>query len=135
MKQITLKKRTSKRLSTTHCLYQQPQKLYLQMCCDRRRAALGQEGYASETGSRQTLDERRDVFLQARRMGIDDIGYPPGEQQPITFDSFGTEQRMVDAPQADADHQNHRQLQVDGQVGQVARTRQRHPPTARAFDQ
>ncbi|MNC67842.1 hypothetical protein D3C75_1183810 [compost metagenome] len=63
------------------------------------------------------------------------IGDPADQRQPRLFDSLCSQQRMVNATQFDAHHQNHRQLLLLYPVGKGMLLRKRRKPASGAFDQ
>ena len=85
-------------------------------------------GHPPQTRRRQALCKAGQVLFQARGTRLDDVCHPTRQLQPITLDRFGAEQGMADATQPHAYHQNHRQPQGNGKVGQVLQARQRYAP-------
>jgi hypothetical protein len=89
----------------------------------------------AEQRRRQPRLQGRQVFAEARHRRIDAVGHPAGQRQAAGGDRLLGQQRMVDAAQAHADDQDHRQGEQRRQVGGVAGVAERHAETADALDQ
>ena len=89
----------------------------------------------AEQRRRQARAQRVDVLLPFRHGRVDAVGDPAGERQAPRRDGFRGQQGVVQAPQARADHQDHRQVEPRRQVGAVESGAERHAKTADAFHQ
>ena len=81
----------------------------------------------------EALRERHHVLVAHRHVGVDDIGDPAGERQAAgTYGLLGQE-RVVQAAQANADDEQHRQAKPARYVQHVVPRAERHERPARAF--
>ena len=85
-----------------------------------RKAAAGRQAWNdAEQRGVQAGAQGGDVFVASRHFRIDLVGDPAGERQAARGDGLGREQAMVDAAESQADDEDHRQREADGEVGAV----------------
>jgi len=83
----------------------------------------------------QPLLQCRQVLAEMGHRRIDAVGHPASQRQSAGSDRLLGQQRMVDAPEAHADDENHRQAKHDRQIGGVAVGAERHTETADPLDE
>ena len=92
-----------------------------------------QARHAAEQGRRQTRRERIDVVLAVAHVDVDDIGNPAGQLEAARLDRIGSQQRVVEAAEPQADYHHHRQSELLRQVSGIGMRRQRYVESAHAF--
>ena len=99
-----------------------------------RASTCGRCGMRPDERRGKALGEGGDVFVRGRHAGVDCVGDPAGEAKAGGAHRVGGEQRVVEAAQAKADHEDHGQAQRARQVARVQRGAERHEETAHALD-
>jgi hypothetical protein len=96
--------------------------------------AAGDARHAAEQRRAEPFAQGGDVVLGAGHVGVDPVGDPAGQRQATGGDGLGGEQGVVDAAEPEADDQDDRQAEGDGEIGAVAVDPQWHAKSADAFD-
>ncbi len=69
-----------------------------------------------------------------RQTGVDPVGHPADQRQPVISDRLGGKQRMINAPFLDPHHHQYRELLLHHPLGERSQVVHQAAPAAGAFD-
>ncbi len=92
-------------------------------------------GQHAKQRCRQSLPQGGNVVLPARHVRLDPVGDPARQRQAAHRNGLGGQQGVIEAAEAQADHQDDRQPEMDRQVGGIEVIAQGYAEAADTLDQ